>query len=234
MSTEQRKELVVFGYIREFCKDLLLDLPPKDLIELFISWISFMDKFDKTKSHEIIQFIEDTLAIQPAHHYATAVATYIIRKGSKQSWTFKLSRRGGLIGIVDNEIVETGASTNIDDFTNSSHRGYGLTMSNWMKYHASDFQNEGHFKHFDQFIGTDYDENKPIIVVMELDLTQNENENGILRYSFPEESTVDGSDVKTNGEYTNIAYDNIDITKAYRAAVAIYTPSAPDSSVELL
>ena len=232
MSTKQRKELVVFGYIRAFCKELMLDLPPKDLIELFISWITFMDKFDRAKSHENIQFIKDTLVRHSLSTYATVVGTDIIKKGDKQSWKFKLSRRMGLIGIVDNGIVES--SKNIRHFTGWYHGGYGLTMSSFEKYHASANYSDGHFDHVDQLINMDCNENKAIIVTMELDLTQNENEKGILRYTFPEESTADGEDLKTNGKYSNIAYDDIDISKGYRAAVATFTTEPPATTVELL
>ena len=49
---------------------------------------------------------------------------------------------------------------------------------------------------------------------MELDMTQTINENGRLSYIIHNEKKEDVEVIRTDGEFSNIAYDNIDIDKA--------------------
>ena len=54
-----RKNLLTFGYVRDYCKQTDLDFLPEDIIHLFILWISFCDQFDRNLSHEGIQITEE-------------------------------------------------------------------------------------------------------------------------------------------------------------------------------
>ena len=62
----------------------------------------------------------------------------------------------------------------------------------------------------------------PVMVTMQLDMTQQENDHGLLRFVLHHGMNKDVKEIQTNGEYTNIAYNDIDITKKYRMAFAVF------------
>ena len=51
-----REELLVYGYIKNYHKHNNIELPPNDLILLFVSWIRLTDYFDQDLSHKDIEF----------------------------------------------------------------------------------------------------------------------------------------------------------------------------------
>ena len=53
-------------------------------------------------------------------------------------------------------------------------------------------------------------------------MTQIEQESGVLKYNMQNEKKNTVESVRTDGKYTNIAWDDIDIEKKYRVAVGIY------------
>ena len=54
---------------------------------------------------------------------------------------------------------------------------------------------------------------------MELDMTQTESNNGILKYIIHNKPKESVKNVRTDEIYSNIAYDNVDIEKKYRMTV---------------
>ena len=66
-----------------------------------------------------------------------------------------------------------------------------------------------------------YEPMNVFIVTIELDMTQTQSKNGILKYIIRHEKGEDVATIRTDGEYTNIAYDNVDINKTYRLAVSL-------------
>ena len=223
-----RSEIVVFGYMREFCASINKELPTTHIINLFVKWISLMDKWDKDKSHETIKFETEWLALCPESPvYGTCVGEYIIQKGMKQSWTFKTNSSTILAGVVDNKMVET--HRNIEDFTSTKYKGYGVMLMDWVKYHATDhFGGDGHFEHAAQFLW----HSKERVITMELDLTQKEHKKGILRFIIHSANIKEGiRDIRKDGEFTQIVYHDIDINEKYRAAFDI---GETDASIQLI
>ena len=55
MTTPQKRDVLVFGFVREYYKSIHCELPPNDIIKLFILWVSFSDFFDKNISHQNIE-----------------------------------------------------------------------------------------------------------------------------------------------------------------------------------
>ena len=53
-----REELLVYGYIKEFHQVNDVELPPNDIIGLFVAWIKLRDHFDVNTKHSSIE-IED-------------------------------------------------------------------------------------------------------------------------------------------------------------------------------
>ena len=220
-----REELLVYGYIKEYHRLNNMVLPPNDLIVLFVSWIRLKDRFDKNKIHENIELdpeIETKFRRKKETYkhadFATVIGTFIIEKGMKQSWTFKIEKLyNHLIGIIDTETIQSLKS--VDDFTSEINKGYGLqTAYPWNTYHANDSSADGNLRRYaEQFVTRDVS----LIITMELDMTQIENENGVLKYIIHNKPRDKDVDIKTDGTYTNIAYDNIDINQKYRLAFAI-------------
>ena len=56
------------------------------------------------------------------------------------------------------------------------------------------------------------------LITMELDMTQQKSEHGILSMNA-HSNAIDGVDIN---KYSNILFDNIEIDKKWRAAVALY------------
>ena len=70
-------------------------------------------------------------------------------------------------------------------------------------------------------------------ITMTLDMTQEKGEHGILSFEYHMKPKDYINEIKTDGKYTNIAWDNIDIDKKYRIAFSIFNTAA-DKVIELL
>ena len=68
-------------------------------------------------------------------------------------------------------------------------------------------------------------------MTMELDLTQKKSDNGVLKFIMHHKPKRNVNLIKSDGIYSNIAFDDIDIDKEYRAAFDI---GGKDVSVQLL
>ena len=225
MSSLRREELLVYGYIKEYHKANNMDLPPNDLILLFVSWIRLMDTFDKNMIPEDIVFDPeiDTKFKREATNkflsdaYASVIGTFVVTKGIKQNWTFKVHGKYPLIGIINENTIKSNKI--IKDFTDEFHNGYGIQIAgDWHFFHGNEYDYDGSLtKYVNQFQLYP----RPVIITMQLDMTQTENKNGILKYIIHNEMREDIKQIRTDGEYTNIAYDNIDINNKYRLAFAI-------------
>ena len=117
-------------------------MPSDDLILLLVLWIKLMDSFDKNKSHEQIIFESKSYSrfkYQAAENayvsgYVCAIGSFVMKKGIKQSWTFKSHAKYPLIGIMDDDIIQS--QGNIEDHTDEVYEGYGLQLYFWNYYHA--------------------------------------------------------------------------------------------------
>ena len=58
-------------------------------------------------------------------------------------------------------------------------------------------------------------------ITMELDMTQAQSDHAVLRYIIQNDPAEDVLQIITDGEFTNIAWDTIDIEKKYRVVVGI-------------
>ena len=223
-----REELLVFGYIKEYHKSNNIELPPNDIVLLFVSWIRLRDTFDKNMIPKEIIFhpeIDTKFNHKDGGGWASLIGTIVVEKGIKQSWKFK-TPKWTIIGIIDEEIAKS--STIITDFTNLKYKGYGIQTGQWGYYHRSS-RFDGSLKQYvDQF------EAGPasFMFTMELDMTQTQSEYGVLKYIIHAKPRDGIKQIRTDGEYTNIAYDNINIDRKYRLGVAITV--APGGWIELL
>ena len=59
------------------------------------------------------------------------------------------------------------------------------------------------------------------MITMELDMTQTQSESGVLKYILHNKPKDDIKQIRTDGEFTNIAYNNIDIDNKYRLALVL-------------
>ena len=227
---------MTYGYVRK----LTVNLPPVDLIKMIVSWIMMTDVFDKDKSDKKINFKSDTcLSFQSISEFVCAVGKVVVAKGDKQSWKCKI--KGGseyssiIVGIIDNETVETKA--HIRDHTDIGNEGYGVHLnSTYAKYHnVGEFISDEDFNDHEttlyyakQFkvIANEY------LFSMTLDMTQHHGHNCTLSYEFHMKPKNDVKEIRTDGMYTTVAWNNIDIDKQYRVAFTIYTDIA--TTVELL
>ena len=66
-----------------------------------------------------------------------------------------------------------------------------------------------------------------------LDMTQQKGDHGILIYEFHMEPQDHVNKIRTDGEYTNVAWDNIDTDTKYRIAFSI-TSKCSDHTVQFL
>lgn len=227
-----RKELLVYGFIREYFAINDIELPPDDLMVLFVCWVILMDSFDKKKCHKAIKFgITDTRITfrrtqYSSVNYVTAIGTAKVKKGCKEQWRFQSHAAYPIIGIISAEIVAS--KNNIADHSNRENGGYGLQSTFWDCYHASTVRSRQLKEYASQFKV----DKLPFIITMELDMTQIANDNGVLRYFFHERAE-DVKKIWTDGKYTNIAFDDIDINGEYMLAVGVST-SEPDRWIELL
>ena len=216
-----RKKLLVFGFMREFCASINQDYPTKDLIHLFAKWLALTDRWDQEMSHHDIAITSELEAVcEGSIACATCIGKYVIKKGEKQIWKLKSTSSAIMVGIISDEIVKS--NKDIGDFTAVQYKGFGLSVSFATKYH--DAHNlpgdDDTFIYAQQFNLPDADELKGIVFEMELDLTQKENENGILKYVFHQHG-IDIDKIETNGKFTNIAYDCLDVNTESSLAVDI-------------
>ena len=235
--TSLREELLVYGYIREYHKANNIELLPNDLILLFLSWTKLMDSFDKNKVHEDVAFHPeiDTKFKRTSYasgSYAAVVGTFVVDKGVKQSWKLKIDAGAVLLGIMDDEIIKS--KTNISDLTDTKHKGYGLASGSWYIFHDSDTKQDGSLEtYMNQFKVKDIYKSFTMTITMELDMTQRQNKHGILKYIIHNEPKENIKEIRTDGLFTNIAYDNININKKYRLVLAVGTLSC-NEWIELL
>ena len=129
---------------------------------------------------------------------------------------FRFETPTALIGIMENELIKS--NENINDFVSVPNNGYGLFTANWGCYHAYISSNiwpaaDRSFIYRTQF---SFQHNMPFTISMELDMTQTTNEKAVLKYISHNKMWNDIKEPRTDGKYTNIAWDNIDISKEYR------------------
>ena len=229
----ERKTLLTFGFVRDYCKANYIDFPPDDIVELFTIWVSFCDKFDRNLTYKdiMIQTKADNKfgvyeQIRRTEGYetwmnpcVTAICQQIIKKGDKQSWTFQIGAKNNIdprylvFGIIDNKTAK--AKENITDFSIISG-GFGLYLNDMGRYCERD-DAIGHFEY-----GHQYKLKQGDIITMILDLTQ---ENGILSFEFHGQLEEDKSNKQTAEEFSNVFHDKLDVDKEWRAAIAIASSS---------
>ena len=221
------KTLLVIGFVKQTCKVTGVKLFPTDISKLLILWLYFGDRFDEKLTNKQIKIenIQDENygSYQKINLYKepvfidvdrkTAICQKIVTKGLTEKWSFKFDKKPHctylVVGIVDDETAQKSARE-MDDFSLPRHGGYGLMLDCGLKYHETE---EAPFKYAQQF---EYQDNH--LVTMILDLSQEKNKKGVL--SFIMHSAIkQGVDIN---EYSNILYDNIDVNKKWRAAIAIY------------
>ena len=123
--SRSKEELLIYGFVREHHKSRNVDLPPNDLILLFVSWIELIDTFDKNKIHKQITFDPKVCtkfkrSERRGHsRYASVVGSVIVTKGMKRRWKFNIEADFVVIGIMENEIIKL--EENIGDFTNTEY-----------------------------------------------------------------------------------------------------------------
>ena len=220
----ERVGLLVFGFVRELCNKNKTELLPDDIIKAFVLWLSFCDRFDEKFTHKDIEIesIQDDeygeyqkidIKKDCEGKFSSAICQQIVKQGDMQSWTFRFATVDMVvIGIVSEDIIQSSHKKYIRDFSDEHHGGYGLFVCSSLKYHASAHRSTN-FQY-----GSQFDLKKNSMVTMELDMTQKENKNGILRYIFHAEP-IDGADI---GKYSNVLDDEINIEMSWRAAVSIY------------
>ena len=146
MSSSHRVELVVFGFMRNYCQSINVELPTHDLIHLFAEWLSLMDRWDKDHCHQCM-VITDCKATQPAtgDHFATCVGQYVIKKGDKQTWKLRIAGSDALVGILEDKIIKSHGK-DIGDFTNKLYEGYRMNSLDGWRYHdaQSNFRSGRH------------------------------------------------------------------------------------------
>ena len=190
--------------MREYCKHNSIDLLPSDIIELFVLWLSFCDRFVPDLSDDNIEILgaecqQVKVRAGGGHYCATAVCKDIVKKGEKQSWKFQVVDKEVILGIMEDKVAVERAGK-IRDFS-SSKGGYGLFLSDMRKY--LDDYNARVFEYAQQFEVKEND-----IITMELDLTKDK---GVLTFTFHSKEKPQITD--------NIFYDQFEVNKNWRAAV---------------
>ena len=224
-----RRTLLVFGFVREICNNYKIQLLPDDLIKSLVIWLSFADRFDERLTHQeiTIESIEDgqygtyqriDLDENADRRYRSAICEQIIKKGEEKTWTFKFDSHptdtDALIGIIEDDIVQTEEPGSISDFSDLTEIGCAIYMRLNRIYNKI-LQTGQYFNYGNQFILEKND-----MISMKLDLTQKVNKNGILSFVY-HSKVKSGVDIS---KCSNIVDGKIDINKEYRAAVALYTP----------
>ena len=219
-----RKNLLSFGFVREYCNKNKIEFLPNDIVGLFVLWLSFCDQFDVDLLHKNIKVetkkddkygeYQQVVVKQTDICHSSAICKKLIKKGDKESWTFKFespaSSTTAILGIINNEAAIQADHTegNISDFS-CINGGYGLYLSNMGIYYNELFQ--GTFEYGDQFVFKEGD-----MITMELDLTK---EKGILSFIF--HADIDSSSTELS---SNVLNDDIDVNELWRAAVALAYP----------
>ena len=238
MSAASRKNLLFYGYLREYFASISMELPPDDLMKMFASWM-MLNVFDQDKSDKNIEFqtdtcISKTLAIEPSYddNYGCAVGSMIIEKGNKQSWICKIDPHfiSVVVGIIDNNTVET--KENIGDHTEAGNDGYGIGLNSFGKFHNTEgfgwYLNSYRFDYANQFQKKD-----GFLMTITLDMTQEKGDGGILLYEFHMKPKSYVNKIETDGKHTTIAWDDINIDRKYRIAIS-FKASTTHKTLEFL
>ena len=235
----EKEELVTFGYLRESCKSLNIDLLPHDIMIMLVIWVILCDSFDETLSDPMIEIGEyktetDKNMVQTVSKKAAKYSNFqwptrhsafgrnIIEKGTQQSWklqlimTDKMTKIEFIIGIIDNKILQRLQKEEdfekIGDFTRSEVNGYGLwrgSFGNFLAYHGTNFPRDYAYA---ALFDSKFKHNDTI--TMTLDLT--DDKCGSLSYFIETNKNVD---VPT--EISNVAFKEVDINSEYRLAVTL-------------
>ena len=225
-----RDELLIYGYIREHHQQNDMELPPRDVIVSFMSWIGLSDIFDKNRLHPEMKIHAKSLRkckriSTNAKNWISAIGRYIVKKGDKRRWKLKIkSGSAVIIGIVDEDIVEQ--IEVINNFTSNFCRGYGVTIGTWYCLHGKYMSPLGQYQ--DQFDLS----GKYTTISLELDMSRI-NDQGILRVIIHNKQSKGANKIKTDGTHTNVVFDNIDMDKRYRLAVA-FSEHSCNEPVEIL
>eukprot|EP01084_Bolivina_argentea_P082398 149181_1 len=100
-------------------------------------------------------------------------------------WIFEVDSMALLFGIIEDEIVEW--YDNIEVFTDSTHKGYGITLSHSNKYHAGGHEGRQSFGYGTQFKLSQLRSCKRDI---HLDLSQSKTSMGLLSLMSPPNSVT--------------------------------------------
>ena len=171
-----------------------------------------MDSLDKNKIHPAIELHPEKETkfkrVDGSNDsLASVVGRFIVTKGMKQSWSFKMDYSYIMLGIMDDEIIKS--KDTITDFTDTTHKGYGLESHSWSVYHDDDKYRSGCLMDYVE----QFDVNDTLLITMELDMTQKVNQNGILKYIIHNEPEKDVTEIRTDDQFTNIAFDIITLKK---------------------
>ena len=132
-----------------------------------------------------------------------------------QSWTIKSDYGSTMVGIMDEETIQN-SDQDINDFTSPYNGGYGMVTNGWHYYNDS-LNIHGQLDDY----ASQFRAKRPFMIKMELDMRQAKGEQATLKYIILNDLEQDVKDARTDGKYTNIAFNNIDINKKYRLAVAV-------------
>ena len=193
-----------------------------------------MDSFVKDKAHQYIIFdpeSETKIQCDAANDsYAGALGSIIVKKGMKQCWTFMVDAGTKYVqfGIMSTDVIES--IDVIEDNLDKIHKGYGLMVPIYITLHGRGAADKDIQQYVEQF---EINPRTNLIISMELDMTQKENSNGILKYIIHNEVKDDIETVRTDDKYSNIAYDNVDINKEYRMSVS-FDWQACDAWIQLV
>ena len=196
--------------------------------------IMLTDMFDRAHSDQMIVFKSDTCItkMKGVGGYSCAVGTIVVGKGDKQSWTCKIDNGflSVLVGIIDDETAMT--EPHIGDHTVSRQGGYGLGLNSFERYHGEErIYTFDYAKQFENFMSTD----ALFVITMTLDMTQSKGDGGNFSYEFRMKPKDDIQDIKTDGIYTTVGWDKIDINRKYRIAFSINRGNAgEDAAIKFL
>ena len=182
-----QKNLLTFGYVREYCIMEDIEFLPEDIVGLFVIWLMLRDYFDEGLSHPSIDIISVDGTLQQVKTKSTgsttdwfsAIGSAIIRKGERFEWKFIvdcpiLYKMEMELGIIDNAIMKSDEF--IGDFAAPPWNGWGLYLYDMTPYHGND---GALFNYGRQF---QYEEGDTITMI--LDLSQTENKNGTLSFEI--------------------------------------------------
>ena len=123
----------------------------------------------------------------------------------------------------------------ITDFTDQNFNGCGLSTASWSCFHRqADTEIGFSLLDYSEQFDIDTDNGKPLVITLELDMTQIDNDNGVLTYIIHNKPKDDSQGIRTDGIYTNVGSTNIDISKRYRLAVAISRYDSCNKIVEII